>query len=146
MREPSTMLAACELLRARLSELTAQQLTLGGLLDVARTVQTKLPDRDGEEGDDVRLQFRSYPCADARRVAIELVWHWPRPEQLDAPPGRLWLRFDVDASSPPREVDVRSRDYPHIGAFVRAALDAAELETDACASDVHLELEREHMS
>ena len=138
------MEAARDALLDRVAHLDADHVTLGALCDVAHSTQAEIARE--HLGDDVRLSFRSIARADPRHVAIELVWHWPRPEELDAPPGRLWLRFDVAASEPAREVDVRCHDYPHVSAFVTAALEAASLDRSARASDVHLELELERES
>jgi hypothetical protein len=139
MQEPEGMHAARDALRDRVARLDERHVTLGALCDAARTTQAEIAEE--HLGDDVRLSFRSVARADPRHVAIELVWHWPRPEQLDAPPGRLWLRFDVASSRAAREVEVRCHDYPHVSAFVSAALEAAALDPSATATDVHLECE-----
>lgn len=138
------MHAAHDALLDRVAHLGERHVTLGALCDVARTTQAEIA--DAHLGDDVRLSFRSVPHADPRHAGVELVWHWPRPEQLDAPPGRLWLRFDVSSSGAAREVDVRCHDYPHVSAFVSAALEAASLDREATVSDVHLDLECQHLS
>jgi hypothetical protein len=139
------MQVARDALRERVARLDERQVTLGAVCDAARSMQSEIVS-GYIGGDDVRLSFRSVACADPRHMAVELVWHWPRPEQLDAPPGRLWMRFDVSASDRAREVDVRCRDYPHVSAFVTAALEAAALDPSAPVSDVHLDLESEHVS
>lgn len=138
------MLATRDALHQHVARLGEELITVGALLDAARSTHAEIPERDASE--DVRLSFHCTPRANPCKLNVELVWHWPRPEQLDAPPGRLWLRFDVDAREPAREADLRCRDYPHVAAFVNAALDAAALDPSAVVSDVHVELECEHMS
>lgn len=139
------MQATCDALHDHVVRLGESRVTLGAVLEAARSIHDAIPDAQ-PSGQDVRLSFHSIPRADPRHTCVELVWHWPRPEQLDAPPGRLWLRFDVHADDPAREVEVRCRDYPGVAEFVDAALHAATLDRGAIVSDLHVELESEHMS
>jgi hypothetical protein len=139
------MRAAYERLRERLGRPSDRGLTLGAVLEIVRRVHAELPTASGAgDGDDVRLHFHCQPHAGARHACIELVWHWPRPEQLDAPPARLWLRFDVAASERTREVDLRCRDYPHVSAFVSALIREAALDESALVQDLRVEVECEH--
>jgi hypothetical protein len=57
---------------------------------------------------------------------------------LEAPPERLRLCLDVPSTPLAREVELTSRDYPHIAAFITAALEASELDESAPASSVRV--------
>lgn len=127
---------ARQTLRERLDTLGERGLTLGALLEVARELHT-----ESDEEDDATLQVETFGHTDTT-ATVEIVLRWARADELDAAPCRLRVRFDVPAGPQVREVLVRSRDYPHDAAFLTAVLDATELDRDATASHVRVEVEQ----
>lgn len=139
MHPPETIGEAFERLRSRLATLRPEDTTVGALLDAGRDIHGEVS-LEGSDGDEAHLSFETFGTTNAH-VNVELVWHWPHSDTLDGRPERLLLRFEAVAGPHTREVSVRSRDYPHTAAFVTAALEAAELESNAPASNPKVEIE-----
>lgn len=139
MQRPESMESARDALHERLARFDAHRVTVGALLDAARTTHQTIP---ALAEDDVRLVFRCTPHANPCQLDVELVWHWPRPDLLDAPPARMWLCFDASMSEPAKDADVRCHDYPDIDEFLSAAVAAAALDPHARARDIRIECEQ----
>ncbi len=135
MRAPASVQSTKDLLRRRLDTLGRGAPTLGSVLDVVRNLYEEI----AEPG--TSLRFETYGLTEAS-VTVEVVFRWPHPDELEAPPERLRLCLDVPTGPLAREVELTSRDYPHVAAFLTAALEASELDSDAPASNVRALPER----
>lgn len=131
MRAPASVQTTRDTLRARLDTLGRRASTLGAVLDTVRALVEEI------EEPDVSLRFETFARM-ATSISVELVFRWPRPDALDATPERLRVCFDALAGPQTREVELGSRDYPHIAAFVTAALEASELDASAPVSKVRI--------
>lgn len=130
---------ARESLRTRLDALPEHERTVEALLELTREIHAQTM-REAPERHDVTLQVETF--GHSRDVTtVELVVRWTRADALEAPPCRLRLRFEVPARPEVREALVRSWDYPHQASFIKAALEATELDRQARASRLRLELD-----
>lgn len=139
METSASIRRAREWLRERLDALREEELTLGTLLEIARELHRETGG-EASPRSDVMLQVETFGHTPSWTI-VEIVLRWTRADALDAAPCRLRLRFDVPSSPRVREVLVRSADYPHDAAFLTAVLEATELDRDAHAHHLRLELD-----
>ncbi len=131
MRAPASAPSHTALLRQRLGTLGRRATTLGEVLDRVAELHQEM----AEPG--TGLRFETYGLTPSS-VTVEVVFRWPHADELGATPERTRLCFDVAAGPRAREVEVGSRDYPHITAFVTAALEASELDREAWVTSLRV--------